>query len=84
MPGVEDCEWCSQQRDAATLHGSGLEDDEWTIDVRLCPSYAKQLKSTSVATLERALMDKTGGLWSIYKGQTINRLNSTSPARNDA
>ena len=39
--------------------------------------YAKQPKSTSVATLERALMDKTGGLWSIHKGQTINRLDST-------
>ena len=77
LPGDEDAEWYSQQREAATLHGSGLDDDEWTIDLRLCPSYAKQLKNTSVATLERALMDKTGGLWSIYKGQTINRLNST-------
>ena len=46
-----------------------------TVDIRLAKGYYKQLASTSVDTLERALLkDKSGVTWAKYYQSTIKLL----------
>ena len=72
LPGVEEREWFAEKRGAAVMAKPG-EDPK--VDIRLCKTYAKQHATTSVTTLERALLDKSGLKWDRYYSDLIEQMN---------
>ena len=72
-PGEDERALFIEKRHACIGNNSGRD---LTVDIRLFKSYAKQLSTTSVPTLERALIDKAGSVWQHYYGAKIAWLNS--------
>lgn len=71
MPGDEERLWFEERRHAAILTGSGKDPK---VDIRRCKSYGKQMSTTTVLTLERALRERSGVLWTRYFQDTTERL----------
>ena len=73
-PGEEERAWFADQR-AAKVVGLGNDDQDPKVDIRMCKTYYKQHSSTSVDTLERALLkDRSGATWARYYQSTIETL----------
>lgn len=72
-PGDNEREWFTANRQAAQLDEGG---EVPTVDIRLCKDYAKQLATTTVTTLERALRDRSGLTWQTYQQTVAERLNT--------
>jgi hypothetical protein len=71
-PGEEDRLWFENQRNSMRLSKDG---EDPRVDIRKCKGYFKQLASTTIVTLERALLkDRTGVLWNRYYQSTITEL----------
>ena len=65
--------WFEERR-----HGSSMrmvEDADPVVDLRTNEAYCKQHKNSSMTTLERALLDKTGMKWQRYQQLVQERLN---------
>ena len=72
-PGEDDRAAFLEKR-AACMHGT----EDATVDLRLFKSYSKQMSSTSVPTLERSLIDRTGAMWPAYYADKIAWLNANA------
>ena len=72
LPGEDERTWFAERRAAAVMAKPG-EDPK--VDIRLCKGYAKQHATTTVATLERALREKTGLMWDKYYSDRVDALN---------
>ena len=72
-PGVEDRSWFTERIQGQILSMGG---EEPVVDIRACPSYAKQHAKTRMPSLERALSERTGMLWQRYYQLTLERLST--------
>ena len=73
LPGEDERMWFEERR-----HGSSMrmvEDADPVVDLRTNEAYCKQHKNSSMTTLERALLDKTGMKWQRYQQLVQERLN---------
>ena len=71
LPGEEERTWFNERRQAALLGGAGSDPK---VDIRRCKTYIKTLGGSTALTLERALKESTGVVWSRYFQDTTERL----------
>ena len=68
-PGDEERRLFQEKRMACTV-----EDKDPIVDIRMFKSYVKQLSTTAVPTLERALREPTGRMWADYYAKVLRLL----------